>query len=77
MHLFTRDDLQKIVRRSVDSYYNLDNKVKNSVILENYTLFEDDGRPFAITARYFYISKFFNDTINDRYEVLTQDNIAL
>ena len=77
MHLFTRDDLQKFVRRSVDSYYNLDNKVKNSVILENYTLFEDDGRPFEITARYFYISKMFNDTINDRYEVLTQDNIAL
>jgi hypothetical protein len=51
--------------------------VKNSVILENYTLFEDDGRPFEITARYFYISKMFNDTINDRYEVLTQDDIAL
>jgi hypothetical protein len=77
MHLFTRDDLQKFVRRSVDSYYNLDNKVKNSVILENYTLSGDDGKPFEITARYFYISKMFNDTINDRFEVLTQDDIAL
>ena len=77
MHLFTRDDLQKFVRRSVDSYHNLDNKVENSVILENYTLFEDDGRPFEITARYFYISHMYNDTKNDRYEVLTQEDIGL
>lgn len=77
MNFFNRDDLQKFVRRSVDAYYNLDSKVENSVILENYTLYEDDGRPYEITARYFYISQMFNGTINNRYEVLTKDDIGL
>ena len=77
MHLFTREDLQKFVRRSVDSYYNLDQKVENSVILENYNLFEKDGSPFEITARYFFISQMFNGKINDRFEVLTQKDIGL
>ncbi len=75
MHFFSRKDLQAFVRRSVDSYYAMSNTVNNSVTLENYTLSDDDGRPFEISARYFFMSHRFNDSMNDRVEILTQDDL--
>jgi hypothetical protein len=53
----------------------MSNTVNNSVTLENYTLSDDDGRPFEISARYFFMSHRFNDSMNDRVEILTQDDL--
>jgi hypothetical protein len=65
------------VRRSVDSYYSLSNTLENSVILENYTLSDDSGRPYDITARYFFISHRFDDDLYDRFEILTENDIGM
>lgn len=77
MHLFSRDDLRDFVSRSVDAYYGLSNTIEDSVILENYDLVDDSGKPYDITARYFYISHSYNDDLHDRFEILTQEDLGM
>ncbi len=55
MHLFNREELQKYVNRSVNAYFDLDNDNPNSVIFENYELDDDQGEPFKVIAKYFYL----------------------
>ena len=67
MHLYDREELQKYINSSVSSYFDMDNDAENSVYFENYSLDDDEGNPYNVTARFFYLPNMYNATEDVRF----------
>ena len=64
------------MNRSVEAYFDLDESSPNSVILENYSLDDDEGEQFDVIAKYFYLPGQFDPEKDKRFEVLTEDDLG-
>ncbi|CDW71109.1 UNKNOWN [Stylonychia lemnae] len=56
-YIYSRTQLKEIGKKSIDNYFNL---VSNQAI-EEYNIYDDNGKPLKVIARYFYMDSQYDD----------------
>ena len=55
----------------------MNNETENSLYFDDYFLSDENGNPFDVTARYFYLPNMFNSSSDKKFEILDEDNLGI